>query len=332
MSDARTKRILVSGLLAAVLAVTALTTGCSKGAASASTESGGGTSSAKGPTVIRLPNTLSDLALIADKKGFFAEENVKIEWTGQQAHGPANIVSIVAGQNDAGVSIDTAIFDAVAKGGKLKLVASTQNSPIITWLVLDKSSVKTPEDLLGKKVAGQSSTITWYPLVKYLSDKGRDYNDIEFVTVPMPQQEQALRSGQVAAIATGEPFTSQILKNGGVRKLIDDYQVIGINKIGGWAFSQKFIDENPDAVRGFTKALQKTVAWATENDANFQEAVAIDKAAGGYSFSKDWDPTLAIDEQDVAKWAELLKKYGDPKAGGVDLSSVYTNEFNDAAK
>ena len=84
----------------------------------------------KKEVVIRLPDTLSDLAYVAEEKGFFAKEGIRIQWTGKQAHGPANIVSIAAGQNDAAASISTAMIQARKAGNKVRIVVpSSVSSP-----------------------------------------------------------------------------------------------------------------------------------------------------------------------------------------------------------
>lgn len=319
-------RAVTIGAVGVAILAPALLSGCSNKAASGNRATP--TSTEKRLTEIRLPNTLSELAVLADEKDFFEEEGIKIVWTGQQAHGPANIVSIVAGQNDAGVSINTAIIDAVSKGSKIKIVAPTQKSPLITWLVLDRSPIKGPEDFIGKKVTGASGTIAWFPVTEYLRKKGLDYKKIEFVTLPAPQAEQALRSGQVAVISLSEPFTSKVIAAGGVRKVLDDYQVLGIEEIGGWAFSQDFIDKNPDAVRGFVKGLIKTVAWLKASPENYDEGLRIVLAKGGYSISKDWDDKLLIEKPNIDRWLEILPRYGNIKSGQLKAEDVFTNEFN----
>lgn len=293
----------------------------------------------KKETEIRLPDMLSELAYLAEEKGLFKEEGIKIKWTGQQAHGPANIVSITAGQNDAGMSITTAIINARATGSKIRLVATANPTgkkyPTITWLALENSGINSPEDFVGKKVTGASGTIAWYPVVEYLKKKGLSPDKVEFVTLQAPQQEQALRQGEVAAISTSQPFTDQILKNGGVKKILTDYEVLGIEHIGGWAFSEDFIDKNPEAVKGFVTALTKTVKWIRESEANRSEALQIIKKRNGKYLPLNWaegDEKLLLTEKDITQWIDLLVDYGNIKKGQVKASEVYTNEFNPYSK
>lgn len=289
----------------------------------------------KEETVIRIPDTFAEIAYVGEEKGFFKDEGIKLEYTGKQAYGPGNIQSVIAGLNDAGDSVLTPTILARAKGEKIKIVMaegpSGEREPVITWLVLKDGPIKRIEDLLGKKVVGIPGTITWYPITEYLRKKGLDYNKIEFVTLPAPQQEQALRQGQVAAISSSEPFTSEILKKGGVRVLTTDYDILGIEHIGGWSFSEKFINERPEAVRGFISAYSRTAKWISASDANLQEALAIAKERGGWYFQRTWndqDTKLLLTEEDVQSWIDILVANKYLKKDQVKASDIYTNEFN----
>jgi ABC-type nitrate/sulfonate/bicarbonate transport system substrate-binding protein len=312
-----------------------LYTGCSK-----SSQDGRGDSSGTGPnagkTKIRLPNTITELAMVADGKGYFAEQNIVIEWTGTQAHGPAAIVSMVAGQNDACASINTAMIDAINNGAEMTIVCASgpnaKHEPTITWLVLEgNTDVNSPRDFAGKKITGNSSTISWYPVVEYFRKNNLDIDKVEFVSLPAPQQEQALRQSEVAAVASSTIFTHQILANGGVKALFNDYDVLGIEHIGGWAFNNSFIDAHPDAVRGFIAALSKAVSWIKESEANTKEAIDIVYAKGGNSIWLRWgegDEKLLLTDHDIQAWIDILTIYGNIKEGQFVPFDIYTNKFN----
>ncbi len=288
---------------------------------------------------IRLPDTLSDLAYVAEEKGFFEKEGVKIQWTGKQAHGPANIVSIAAGQNDAAASISTAMIQARKAGNKVKIVVPTSISSAkgshVSYLVLENGPYQKPEDLIGRKVVASPQTITWYPLVVYLKSKGLDPNKVEFVTLrDAGQQEQALRQGDVAAIAINEPTASLIKKRGGIKAILTDFEALGINQTGGWAFSDDFIKNNPDAVRRFVKAILSTVDFIESSDLNKTEAVKIIEKRSGIARVPDLLPAkqFTVSEQDIKKWIVILESNGAIKPGEVKPSDVFTNEFNPYAK
>ncbi len=293
----------------------------------------------KKEVVIRLPDTLSDLAYVAEEKGFFAKEGIRIQWTGKQAHGPANIVSIAAGQNDAAASISTAMIQARKAGNKVRIVVpssvSSPNGSHVSYLVLENGPYQKPEDLPGRKVVASPQTITWYPLVVYLKSKGLDPNKVEFVTLrDAGQQEQALRQGDVAAIALNEPTASLVKQRGGIKSILTDYEALGISQTGGWAFSDEFIKQNPDAVRRFVKAILDTVDFINSSAINEKEAVAIIGKRAGIARVPTLLPVkqFLVSEQDIAKWISILENNGAIKPGEVRPSDVFTNEFNPYAK
>jgi ABC-type nitrate/sulfonate/bicarbonate transport system substrate-binding protein len=296
----------------------------------------------KKPDIIRLPNTLVDGAFIADEKGFFEEQNIKIEWTGKQAHGPAAIVSIVAGQNDAGSSISTAMINAIAQGSKLKIVLgqskSTAELPLFRYMVPENSSITgKPQDFIGKKVVASPTTITWYPLVLYLKRNGVDYNKVEYITLPSPLAiEQAIKQGQVDVIGASEssPPGSKLIAEGGYRFLpgITDFEVLGIPQIGGWAMREDFIEKNPDLTKRFIAALVKAYNWGNSNPVEAQEILnrRNEYPAQFWEFQK-YRPVPEnglVDGGSIKKWIDIMVEFGQLKEGQVKPEDVYTNEFN----
>jgi ABC-type nitrate/sulfonate/bicarbonate transport system substrate-binding protein len=311
--------------------------GCDKKATQSAHEQG--KTSGKQEFTIRLPETLSELAYVAEAKGYFEKEGIKIQWTGKQAHGPANIVSVAAGQNDAGASINTAMIQAIKAGNKVKIVvpssASSEKIPLVHYLVLEKGPYKKPEDLVGAKVVAPPQTISWYPLVEYLRKKGLDPKKVEFITLrDAGQQEQALRQGEVAAIAVAEPTASLIKNRGGITSILNDYEALGINQIGGWAFSDDYIKNNPDAVKAFVKAILAAVEFIKSNPGNSKEAEKIIEKRTGIARVPELTPVqqFTVSEQDIKKWIAILESNDSIKPGEVKAADVFTNEFNPYAK
>ena len=293
--------------------------------------------------VLRLPNTIADGAHIADERGIFAKHHIRIDWTGKQAHGPAAIVSLVAGQNDAAGSVSTAMIIARTNGSKLKIVAasslSTKESPGHRYIVKNGSAITgQPQDFIGKKVVSNPTTISWYPIVMLLKRAGLDYHKVQFVSLPSPLAvEQALRQGEVDVIAgSGNgPPGSKLITEGSAHVLegISDYEVLGIPQIGGWVMREDFIEQHPDVVRRFIASLSEAHQWA---NANPVEAKAIVNRRNGVpeayrKYQGTWrpvPPTAMVDEGSIQKWIAILEEFGQIKPGSVKPRDVFTNELN----
>lgn len=294
--------------------------------------------------IIRLPNTIVFEAYIAEEKGFFEEENIKIQWTGRQVGmGPGGVVSVVAGQNDAAGSISTAMIKSISEGSKLKIVAgmgqiSTKEKPYIVYIVPENSSIKgNPLDFVGKKVVANPLQVTWYPLVMYLKRNGIDYNKVEFVSLPSPiTQEQVIKEGKVDVLATQSTSApgSKLLDEGGFRVLpnITFTEVLGISQSGTWVMREDFINKNPELVRRFVSALNKADAWAKSNPDEAQEIQNrrddVPQQYWRYNTPKLWSENALVNDKDIERWIDLLVEFKQLEEGQVRPEDVYTNEFN----
>jgi len=298
-----------------------------------------------GLAVLRLPNNIADGAHIADEQGIFRRHRIRIEWTGKQMHGPASIVSLVAGQNDAAGSISTAMIIARSNGSKLKIVASlsnsTQESPLVRYLVKDGSPITgKPEDFIGKKVVSNPTTISWYPIVVLLKRAGLDYRKVEFVSLPSPlATEQALRQGDVDVISGTDrnPPGSKLLVEGGVRFIpgVSDYEVLGIQQTSGWVMREEYIQQHPEVVRRFVASLAEAYEWADQNPVEAKAIVSrrneVPEAYRKYQgVWRGGNKTALVDPSSIRKWVAILEEFGQIPKGSVKPDDVFTNEFNPA--
>jgi len=325
-------------VLELVLVISVSSAACSEDKTSATT--------ADNFDVLRLANSISDGAHLADELKIFEKNRIRIEWTGKQAHGPAAIVSLVAGQNDAAGSISTAMILARARGAKLKIVASStlssKEAPLFQYLVKDGSPITgKPEDFIGKKIVAAPTTILWYPLVVYLTRAGLDYHKADFLTLQSPvTTEQALRQGEVDVIAASDsmPPGSKLLAEGGVHAVagISDYEVLGIEQIGGWAMREDYIEKHPDVVRRFIASLSEAFQWGNTHPEQAQEILnrRNDIPRDYFRYQKNWhrvpDQAL-VDPDSIHKWVAILEQFGQIPKGAVNPEDVYTNAYNPAA-
>jgi ABC-type nitrate/sulfonate/bicarbonate transport system substrate-binding protein len=294
--------------------------------------------------IIRLPDTIVSEAFIAEEKGFFEEENIKIQWTGKQTGmGPGGMVSVVAGQNDAAGSISTAMIKSIAEGSKLKIVAGmgnlvTKENPWIEYIVPENSMIRgSPSDFVGKKVVANPLQVTWYPLVIYLKRNGVDYNKVDFVNLPSPiTQEQTIREGKVDVLAgiQSSPPGSKLLDDGGFRILpnISFWEVLKISQPATFVMREDFIEKNPGLVRRFVSALNKADAWAKLHPDEAQEILnrrnEIPELYWKYNKPSLWSDNALVEGNDIEKWIDLLVEFGQIKEGQIKAEDVYTNEFN----
>jgi ABC-type nitrate/sulfonate/bicarbonate transport system substrate-binding protein len=295
--------------------------------------------------VIRLSQTISTDALVADDRGYFKEQGIRIQWTGKQAHGPAVLVTVAAGENDFAGTVSSAVFLARAKGTPLRIFAaqtlSTAKLPLFRYLVKDGSGINKPQDLIGRKVVAQPTTITWYPLVVWLQRHGVDYNKVDFISMPSPlAAAQAFRDGSVDVLGGSEvaPPGSQIIAEGGAHFLpgVDDYSILGMSQIGGWAAREDYLKAHPALVRRFIAGLIKAAQWGNAHPVEAQRILdrllELPPAVQPYSHWRPATKDLLVDADSINKWTRILEDFGQIPKGSIKPQDVYTNEYNPSTK
>ncbi|WP_437334598.1 ABC transporter substrate-binding protein [Sorangium sp. So ce394] len=127
-----------------------------------------------------------------------------------------------------GVDMERAFID-----GKLDIVASTlfgalrladQGIDLQTVMALDTSDgadgivardgIASMRDLKGKRVAADLATISHLVLIRALDRSGMSTSDVEIVNLTLEQTTDALRTGNVDAAVSWEPFLSQAVADG----------------------------------------------------------------------------------------------------------------------
>lgn len=271
---------------------------------------------------------------VGDELGFFEKEGIKIEYVGV-VPAPQLVAGVVAGKIDVGGAHVGRTIAGISAGAKIKAVSAhletTPDNPHMVYVVKANSPIKTPQDLIGKKIgiSSQGGCHEYTPYA-YLEKNGipEPKGKVEFTLVPQTSLEQALRQGDID-VAGFHANPDQIGTKGEFRVLFSDYDVWG--GIGGNAptyFSEKFISEKPDVVRRFVTAMAKIHDWANANPQQAAEITArrakvpVDRVRPVY-----YAPHALIKEETVTVWIELLKRFGEIK-GDIRPDQIYTNEFN----
>jgi NitT/TauT family transport system substrate-binding protein len=199
-------------------------------------------------------------------KGIFHKHG--IELTMQQAQGGAAIVpAVVSGQYQFGFSNVVSLLLAKSQNVPIKVVANGNNSTGSTTadfggLFVKDPNIKSPKDLVGKKVATNTLKNIVDTTVKAIVAKdGGDPTKVNFVELAFPNMAPALDKGDVDAIFVVEPFLSAAKAKGWTQ--IGSYADVDPNLCVALYFtSTKLMGENPDLVKRFTDAMKESLAYA----------------------------------------------------------------------
>lgn len=204
------------------------------------------------------------LFVVAQQKGYFAAEGLDV--TVDTGNGSAGAVNrIASGAYELGVADLNAVveFDAKNPGQAMKAVYMVYNQPPYAIIALKQSGIAKPADLKGKKVGApgfDAARKTW----PAFADKAKVAADaVSWVTMDPPLREPMLVKGQVDAIS-GFNFTSVLnLGRAGVAPsdlVVLNYSDFGVNLYGNAIIvSPKFAAEHPDALKGFLRAVNRSI-------------------------------------------------------------------------
>jgi NitT/TauT family transport system substrate-binding protein len=129
--------------------------------------------------------------------------------------------------------------------------------------VLKDSPYQSLKDLAGKKIAvsglHSQKTVAMQTLFKRA---GVDINALQLVEIPFPSQVDVLKSKQVDAINTVDPYTTQLIASGLGRVVAWDYaDSIPEQPLGAWFAKSTFIKSNPDTIDRFNEAIKESIVY-----------------------------------------------------------------------
>ena len=265
--------------------------------------------------------------LIADAKGYFAENNVDAEFvnTGSSAK---SIQQVAAGAAHMGSSslMDTA--RAIEAGTDVVVVANGLD--ISMHGLITAKSVKSLADLKGKRViVGGTKDITNVWWAAMARDHGLDPDrDVQTLySGSTSNRFAALASGGVEAAVLAPPATFRAVEQGyndlgAVAAYLKDVPYLVFHA------SRKWAAENPAAIVGFVKAHNKAIEFLNDPK-NREEAAKIlaekaqtdlPTALENYDLIlkiKGYAPGSGIAETGVKKALEILKADGHIKSADI---------------
>ena len=169
----------------------------------------------------------------------------------------------------------TSVILSASNDADIKIMSIYSRSPKAFKLFAKDDSIKTAEDLKGKKVAGPKGTILHELLVAYLNNAGMTEDDIEFMAMGIPDAQAPLAGGSVDAALLAGPTAYNMEKDGFY--VVTDGEGLTEATIVT-ATSEKFYEEHPELVKAFLTAQKQVL---DEMDADHAAAVSATAKATG---------------------------------------------------
>lgn len=224
-------------------------------------------------TVGVMPDIDSVPIIIAQEKGYFAEEGLKVNIQ-QFKSAMDRDAALQSGNLDGAISDLLAVAFAKSGGFDVKVTAYTDGD---YKLIAGKNeNVASPKDLAGKDVAVSKNTIIEYVTDQISASQSMKEDSINKVVIPqIPTRLEMLQNGKLAAATLPEPMGSIAVANG--CKFITDSEQLGINP-GVMMFTAKCVDNKRAELQAFYRAYNKAVKYLNEHPQDEYMDLIIEKS------------------------------------------------------
>jgi len=208
---------------------------------------------------------------IADAQGYFSEEGLIVELV-PVTSGPERDQLMQAGKIDA--MINELVSVLFYNKEEINIVAvrtartATEEYPLFRIVASQESGITSVDQLKNIPIGISEGTVIEYTTDRILENAGLKGDEIEKIAVPkIPDRLNLLASGQLQAATLPDPAASFAILNGAAL-VIDDttYPEVSQSII---SFSAEFTRSQPDALRGFLRAVEKAVNDINEDKASW---------------------------------------------------------------
>jgi NitT/TauT family transport system substrate-binding protein len=307
---------LLAALALALAACTPATTTAPPATSAPATAAGSTTPTAGAPVTIRfamLPILDALPMFVAQANGYFAEQNIQVEVV-PVASAAERDQLVQAGGADAMVNdlVSTLFYNkdqttiVVVRFAR----AATAQFPQYFVLAGKDSGIKSAADLKGVEVAISDATIIDYITDRLLAAEGLAPADIKTIAIPnIRDRLAALGDGTVKAATIPDPAAA-VAVAGGATVIVSDAQhpQYGYSVV---SFTRSFVDQHPEAVRGFLAAWEKAVKEINANKTRWddllrQNQLLSEQLIGKYTLPDYPTASVPAEEQfrDVNNWAK----------------------------
>ena len=199
---------------------------------------------------------------VARERGFFTKYGIEADTIFVRG-APTLVAAMQSNEIDVGYTGGTAVVGAVANGADLKVLAAFTNR--VTYDLMVRPGIKTPEDLRGKKFGIQSIGGTvWMGAILALEHLGLDAERDKIAVLAVGDQNvlaQALQSGTIDATVL-DGVQSRRLSALGFPTLIDLSKAKLPILSSGIAVREPNLQKNPQMIEDILKAIIEGAAFS----------------------------------------------------------------------
>lgn len=226
------------------------------------------------------PNAEQATAIVAEQEGIFKKHGIDGQFTIIPLN-PTIPAALMSGSIQVGVPTPTTLLQAVDNGIDLVIIAGgSVNSPSgagsgIGIVARKDSGIKTAKDLKGRRFGAPGLNAVLHVMVRrWLIQEGVDPKSVNFVEAMFPVHGDLLKSGQIDAVVTVDPFLTRIRQSGDgeqilnlVTTLPNDVPPIMYVTTRDWA------QKNPEKIKAFRAAIEEAASFIAGNPEKTREDI-----------------------------------------------------------
>ncbi len=192
---------------------------------------------------------------VARGEGFFDQVGLDVDWI-RFTSAIAQITGLQGGQIHFGQGAPGPYFAGRLNGADLCWATTFMDyNPVMGLVVRPGSTVRSPADLKGRRIATRLGTDGYFLALKTLRAHGVSPKEVEWVNLELPMQVAAIKAGDVEAAYTWDPFLSQVVSFGG--RVLARGNDFGLGPaVVGWASKASWVAANREAALKAITALQ----------------------------------------------------------------------------
>lgn len=210
-----------------------------------------------------LPSDHDAALFVADAQGLYKEKNISTELV-QFNNGGDLMTAMASGDVDVGYVGIAPVLSSVSSGVPVKVISSAQveGSGII---VTADSNIHTAQDLAGKTIAtpGEAS-IQHVLLSAYLKTNGMSLDDINESAMKVPSINDALKTGNLPAAITFQPYVSLGEADDNINELVDSSEIMPGHPCCVVVASDDFIKNHEDTAKDIVAIHENATTFINE--------------------------------------------------------------------
>ena len=210
-----------------------------------------------------LPSDHDAALFVADAQDLYKEKNISTELV-QFNNGGDLMTAMASGDVDVGYVGISPVLSSISSGVPVKVISSaqTEGSGIIAT---SDSGISDAKDLAGKTIAtpGEAS-IQHVLLASYLKENGLSLDDINESAMKVPSINDALKTGNLPAAITFQPYVSLGETDDNIQEVVDSSEIMPGHPCCVVAASDDFIKNHEDTAKEIVAIHENATKYINE--------------------------------------------------------------------